>query len=109
MAIGLDARRATQAPAARTSLGAIGIVALVLMVIGGLNWGLVGLFQYDLVAILFGPMTVITRVIYVLVGLAALYDSPCCFADAATDSTGNPAQATGLRRTFISIRPGAQP
>jgi uncharacterized protein len=46
----------------------------VLLIIGALNWGLVGLFQFDLVAFLFGPMSVLTRFIYVLVGLAALYE-----------------------------------
>lgn len=60
---------ASSNPMART----IDIVALVLMIIGGLNWGLVGLFDYDLVASLFGPMSALTRIIYVLVGLAALY------------------------------------
>jgi uncharacterized membrane protein YuzA (DUF378 family) len=48
-------------------------VALVLMIVGGLNWGLVGLFGFDLVATLFGPMTLLSRVVYVLVGVAALY------------------------------------
>ena len=50
------------------------ILALVLMIIGGINWGLVGLFQYDLVAALFGGAAgVVSRIIYVLVGLAALW------------------------------------
>lgn len=48
-------------------------LAIVLTIIGGLNWGLVGLFGFDLVASLFGMMTVLSRVIYVVVGLAALY------------------------------------
>ena len=45
--------------------------ALVLTIIGGLNWGLVGLFGFDLVAFLFGPMTMLSRIVYVLVGLSA--------------------------------------
>jgi uncharacterized membrane protein YuzA (DUF378 family) len=49
------------------------IVALVLLIIGGLNWGLYGLFQVDLVAAVFGNMTVAARAVYVIVGLAALY------------------------------------
>jgi uncharacterized membrane protein YuzA (DUF378 family) len=50
------------------------LVAMLLMVIGSLNWGLVGLFQYDLVGDLFGGvMSTASRVIYVLVGLAGLY------------------------------------
>ena len=48
-------------------------VALVLMIVGAINWGLIGAFGFDLVAAIFGPMTVVTRIIYVLVGLAGLY------------------------------------
>lgn len=48
-------------------------IAVVLLVIGGLNWALVGLFELDLVATLFGDMSVVSRAVYVLVGLAAVY------------------------------------
>ena len=48
-------------------------IAMVLLIVGGLNWGLVGLLNYDLVAALFGTQTAFSRVIYVLVGLSALY------------------------------------
>lgn len=49
-------------------------IALVLVIIGGLNWGLVGFFQFDLVATLFSGMTTtLSRVVYSLVGLAALW------------------------------------
>ncbi|HRY60065.1 MAG TPA: DUF378 domain-containing protein [Patescibacteria group bacterium] len=49
-------------------------VAFVLVIIGALNWGLVGFFQWDLVAAIFGGMTgLIARIIYALVGLAALW------------------------------------
>lgn len=48
-------------------------IAKILLVIGGINWGLVGIMEYDLVAALFGDMTTAARVVYVLVGLAALY------------------------------------
>ncbi len=48
-------------------------LAFVLLVIGGLNWGLVGAFNFDLVTYLFGAMTVLSRVVYVLVGLSALF------------------------------------
>ena len=47
-------------------------IALVLLVIGGLNWGLVGLFSFDLVDAVFGAIG-LASVVYVLVGLAALY------------------------------------
>ena len=46
--------------------------ALVLTVIGALNWGMIGLFNFDLVATLFGSMTIISRTIYTLVGIAGL-------------------------------------
>lgn len=50
-------------------------LATALLIIGGLNWGLIGLFQYDLVASLFGGQTAgLSRIIYSLVGLAALYE-----------------------------------
>lgn len=48
-------------------------IAGALLIIGGLNWGLVGLFGLDLVAFLFGPMTIISRVIYTLVGISAIW------------------------------------
>jgi uncharacterized membrane protein YuzA (DUF378 family) len=48
-------------------------IALILTVIGGLNWGLVGLINFDLVAAIFGVGSIISRTIYVLIGLAALY------------------------------------
>lgn len=44
-----------------------------LLVVGGLNWGLVGLFRVDLVAMIFGPGSIASRFIYALVGLAAVY------------------------------------
>ena len=50
------------------------ILALILMLIGAINWGLIGAFQFDLVATLFGGMaSVVSRIIYVLVGLAGLW------------------------------------
>ena len=48
-------------------------IALVLVIIGALNWGLVGLFNFDLIAALFGPLSILARIIYVLVGLAGLW------------------------------------
>lgn len=49
-------------------------VALILVIIGALNWGLIGLFSFDLVASLFGGQTaMLSRIIYALVGLAGLY------------------------------------
>jgi uncharacterized membrane protein YuzA (DUF378 family) len=51
----------------------LGLLVKILLIVGGLNWGLVGLFKFDLVASIFGEMTGFTRIIYVLVGLAAVY------------------------------------
>ena len=51
------------------------VLAAVLVVVGGLNWGLVGFFGFDLVAALFGPMSVLSRLVYGLVGLSALYQA----------------------------------
>lgn len=48
-------------------------VALILVVVGGLNWGLVGLLGLDLVATLFGAMSVIAKLVYILVGVSAVY------------------------------------
>ena len=48
-------------------------IALVLTVIGGINWGLVGFFDYNLVDSIFGAGSVLARVIYVVVGLASLW------------------------------------
>ncbi len=48
-------------------------LAYVLIIVGALNWGLIGFFGLDLVAFLFGEMTVLTRIIYSLVGLSALF------------------------------------
>ena len=48
-------------------------VSIVLVIVGGLNWGLVGAFKFDLVATIFGDMSALSRIVYVLVGLAALY------------------------------------
>ena len=48
-------------------------LSLILVIIGALNWGAIGLFDYNFVAAIFGVATTITRVIYVLVGLAGLY------------------------------------
>ena len=49
-------------------------IALILSIVGGLNWGLVGLFRFDLVAYIFGGQTsTVSRVVYVLVGLAAIW------------------------------------
>lgn len=49
-------------------------IALTLVIIGALNWGLVGLFDFNLVSVIFGEMTAFTRIVYILVGFAAVYE-----------------------------------
>lgn len=49
------------------------IIALILVIIGAINWGLIGLFNFNLVDTIFGAMSVISRIIYALVGIAGLY------------------------------------
>jgi len=46
---------------------------LSLLIVGGINWGLIGFFHFDLVAFIFGEMTWLSRIIYALVGISALY------------------------------------
>ena len=46
---------------------------LAIIIIGALNWGLIGLFRFDLIAFVFGTMSWVTRVIYVLVGIGGIY------------------------------------
>lgn len=56
-------------------------VALVLTIIGALNWGLIGLFDFNLVSSLFGDENVVTRIIYTLVGLAGIVNIGLLFED----------------------------
>ena len=49
------------------------LAAAALLIVGGLNWGLVGLLDFDLVAALFGEMSMLSRIVYALVGASALY------------------------------------
>ena len=48
-------------------------IALVLIIIGALNWGLIGIFNFNLVETIFGGFSVISKIIYILVGLAGLW------------------------------------
>ena len=51
----------------------IAYIELVLTIIGAVNWGLIGFFRFDLVAFLFGSMTLLSRIIYAVVGICGLY------------------------------------
>lgn len=50
------------------------MIAYILVIVGALNWGLVGFFKFDLVVWLFGTMTMVSRVVYALVGIAAVVE-----------------------------------
>ena len=56
-------------------------IALVLIIIGAINWGLIGFFNFNLVAVIFGEMTWISRVIYALVGISGLWGMKLLFDD----------------------------
>jgi len=69
----LPERRSEVRERSGSGIAALDYIALALMIIGGLNWAMVGLFQVDVVATLFAPSSPLTRLIYVLVGVAALW------------------------------------
>ena len=56
-------------------------VCLVLTIIGAINWGLVGFFKFNLVDTIFGSMSVISRIIYALVGISGLWGIKLLFDD----------------------------
>ena len=82
-----DTRSNSSAPItkARSGMNGLDWIALVLMIVGGINWGLVGLLNVDLVASIFGSMTTASRVVYALVGLAALYGIVLAIRQASAD------------------------
>ena len=56
-------------------------IALVLIIVGAINWGLIGIFNFNLVAAIFGDMTVLARIIYGLVGVSGLWGIKLLFDD----------------------------
>jgi len=80
---------------------ALNLIAQVLLIIGGLNWGLIGLFEWNLVSAIFGIDTWFTNFIYILVGLSAIWGI-YMLAPLARGSelrTARPATATDVRTT----------
>lgn len=55
-------------------LKSLDVMVWSLLTIGGINWGMIGVFNIDLIAVLFGSMTMVTRLVYALVGLSAVYE-----------------------------------
>ena len=56
-------------------------IALVLIIIGAINWGLIGFFGFNLVDAIFGEMSIVSRIIYALVGLSGLWGIKLLFDD----------------------------
>lgn len=56
-------------------------IALVLIIIGAINWGLIGFFNFDLVAAIFGDMSIVSRIVYALVGISGLWGIKLLFDD----------------------------
>ncbi len=54
-------------------LNTLDTISLILVMVGGLNWGLVGMFNFDLVATIFGNMSSLSRIVYSLVGISAIF------------------------------------
>ncbi len=48
-------------------------IVLTLVIIGAINWGLIGFFRFDLVNVIFGNMSILSRIIYALIGVSGLY------------------------------------
>lgn len=65
----------------------LNLITLLLIIIGGLNWLLVGLFDFNLVAAIFGAGSVLADIVYVLVGLSAIWQIVVFFKAASTDET----------------------
>lgn len=68
-----DRRVSNTSATSHNKLSALDWTAMTLLIVGGVNWGLIGLFSFDLVAAIFGPMTLLSRLVYTLVGISALY------------------------------------
>jgi uncharacterized membrane protein YuzA (DUF378 family) len=66
-------RRTAMSITGTTTLSSLDWLAMILMIIGGINWGLIGAFDVNLLTSLFGVGTPLTRLVYAVVGLAALY------------------------------------
>jgi len=59
---------------AKQTFKTMDVVVWTLLTIGGLNWGLIGVFNFNLVSIIFGETTMLSRLVYILVGLSAVYE-----------------------------------
>ena len=80
--------------------------ALILTITGAINWGLIGLFKFDLVAFLFGNLSWLSRIIYILVGLSGLY--LCTFFSRLADTKAADNYGTHVPRVSQSYRGSRQ-
>ncbi len=64
-------------------------IGLILLIVGGLNWGLVGLFNFDLVAFIFGGGSLLARAVYVLVAVGAVISLPLLMSDTSDNAVGD--------------------
>lgn len=60
---------------------ALKIISYILVIIGALNWGLVGLFNFDLVSLIFGDMSLLARIVYIAVGVSAIVSIATTFRE----------------------------
>ena len=81
---------------------ALNLITLALLIIGGLNWGLIGVFDVNLVAIVFGGDTAISRLIYILVGISALYQIIPLVAASSSERYENPQGIGSEHRPHVS-------
>jgi uncharacterized membrane protein YuzA (DUF378 family) len=68
-----------------TAMKALNLTTHILVIVGGLNWGLIGLFGFDLVAALFGQGSMLAGIVYTLVGLSAIWQLVPLFAAFGSD------------------------
>jgi uncharacterized membrane protein YuzA (DUF378 family) len=66
---------------------AMNLLTLILVIVGGLNWGLVGLFGFDLVGAIFGSGSLLSRLVFILVGASAIWQMIPLFVAFSTDET----------------------
>ena len=78
--------------------------ALTIAIIGAVNWGLIGLFRFDLVAFLFGDMSWFSRIVYVLVGISGLYIISLFVSSISKIVISNFEYSTGICTPSLQIR-----
>ena len=77
-------------------------IALILTIVGGINWGLIGIFQFDLVAWIFGGQSaIISRIIYTVIALAAVWCVSLLFSTRVDDDVKNKIKRVFILRDFF--------